>query len=144
MRARSVVALAVPLGLLGDLDRTHAALAGLDVAAKTSRAAVEAKLLLLAVVLLAIPVGYSLDYAIKGAGEFTLTGIILAVGMFGGYAAIVAVFLAIAGFSPVALRAKDESDAGQAEHDGARRARGILRGDRTRGSAGHGRCRSHR
>src|SRR5690606_20515347 len=56
--------------------------------------------LLLALLLLVIPVGYTLDYAIEGAGAFTLTGIILAVGVFGGYAAIVAVFLAIAGLSP--------------------------------------------
>lgn len=56
--------------------------------------------LLLAVVLLLIPVGYSLQYSVEGAGDLTLTGIILAVGMVGGYTAIVAVFLAIAGFSP--------------------------------------------
>lgn len=56
--------------------------------------------LLLAVVLLFIPSDYSLQYSVDGAGALTLSGIILAVGMFGGYAAIVAVFLAIAGFSP--------------------------------------------
>lgn len=56
--------------------------------------------LVLAIVLLMIPVGYTLSYTVEGAGALTLTGIILAVGMFGGYAAIVAVFLAIAGFSP--------------------------------------------
>ena len=56
--------------------------------------------LLLAVVLLLIPSDYSLQYSIEGAGALTLSGIILAVGMFGGYAAIIAVFLAIAGFSP--------------------------------------------
>ncbi|GAB3633262.1 hypothetical protein GCM10027421_26150 [Microbacterium shaanxiense] len=56
--------------------------------------------LLLAVVLLIIPAGYSLQYSVDGAGALTLTGIILAVGMVGGYTAIVAVFLAIAGFSP--------------------------------------------
>ena len=56
--------------------------------------------LLLAVVLLLIPADYSLQYSVDGAGSLTLSGIILAVGMFGGYAAIVAVFLAIAGFSP--------------------------------------------
>ncbi|CAH0143305.1 MULTISPECIES: acyl-CoA synthetase [unclassified Microbacterium] len=56
--------------------------------------------LLLAVVLLLIPANYALQYSVEGAGELTLTGIILAVGMFGGYCAIVAVFLAIAGFSP--------------------------------------------
>jgi len=56
--------------------------------------------LLLAVVLLLIPADYALEYSVDGAGALTLSGIILAVGMFGGYTAIVAVFLAIAGFSP--------------------------------------------
>lgn len=56
--------------------------------------------LLLAVLLLAIPAGFVQPYAIDGAGEFELTGIILGVGMFGGYAAIVAVFLGIAGLTP--------------------------------------------
>lgn len=56
--------------------------------------------LLLAVGLLLVNPAYSLEYAIKGAGEFELTGIIIGVGIFGGYAAIVAVFLGIAGFSP--------------------------------------------
>ena len=56
--------------------------------------------LLLGVVLLAIPAGFVQPYAIEGAGDFVLTGIILGVGMFGGYAAIVAVFLGIAGLTP--------------------------------------------
>ncbi|MFJ4223346.1 acyl-CoA synthetase [Microbacterium sp. NPDC089695] len=56
--------------------------------------------LLLALLLIAIPAGFVQPYAIQGAGEFELTGIILGVGMFGGYAAIVAVFLGIAGLSP--------------------------------------------
>lgn len=56
--------------------------------------------LVLAVALLLIPAGYRLDYVIDGAGEFSLTGVTIAVGVFGGYAAIVAVYLAIAGFSP--------------------------------------------
>lgn len=44
---------------------------------------------------------YRLDYFIEDAGQtFTLTGTIIAVGLFGGYAAIVAAFLGIAGFSP--------------------------------------------
>ena len=50
---------------------------------------------------LLVPSGYALDYFIEDAGRtFTLTGEIIAVGLFGGYAAIVAVFLAIAGLSP--------------------------------------------
>lgn len=55
----------------------------------------------LGVALLVIPREYALDYVIEDAEEsFTLTGITIAVGVFGGYAAIVAVFLGIAGFSP--------------------------------------------
>lgn len=56
--------------------------------------------LLLALLLLAIPAGFVQPYAIEGAGDFVLTGIILGVGMFGGYAAILAVFLGIAGLTP--------------------------------------------
>ena len=57
--------------------------------------------LALAVALLLVNPAYSLEYAIKEAGAtFTLTGITIGVGLFGGYAAIVAVFLGIAGFSP--------------------------------------------
>ncbi|WP_314457398.1 acyl-CoA synthetase [uncultured Microbacterium sp.] len=56
--------------------------------------------IVLAAVLLLTPAQYALDYDITGAGSFTLTGITIAVGLFGGYAAVVAVFLAIAGFSP--------------------------------------------
>jgi uncharacterized membrane protein HdeD (DUF308 family) len=55
--------------------------------------------------LLLVPAQYVLTYSIENPAtrmndEFTLTGIIIAVGIFGGYAAIVAVFLGIAGFSP--------------------------------------------
>lgn len=71
--------------------------------------------LVLAVVLLLIPANYALQYVVPGAGELTLTGIILAVGMFGGYSAIVAVFLAIAGFSPRrSVPAQDSTTAGGA------------------------------
>jgi hypothetical protein len=56
-------------------------------------------LLLVAGLLLVNP-AYRLDYVIEEAGAFTLTGITIGVGLFGGYAAIVAVFLGIAGFSP--------------------------------------------
>ncbi|MET0297486.1 MAG: acyl-CoA synthetase [Microbacterium sp.] len=55
----------------------------------------------LGLALLVIQPGYALQYSIEDANEtFTLTGIIIAVGVFGGYAAIVAVYLGIAGFSP--------------------------------------------
>ncbi|PRB06392.1 acyl-CoA synthetase [Microbacterium sp. MYb64] len=56
--------------------------------------------LALAVGLLCVPTTYALNYSIAEAGLFTLTGITLAVGIFGAYAAIVAVFLGIAGLSP--------------------------------------------
>lgn len=55
--------------------------------------------LALAVGLLLVNPAYSLEYAIQGRA-YTLTGITIGVGLFGGYAAIVAVFLGIAGFSP--------------------------------------------
>ena len=47
----AVVALAALLGLLGNFDHTHAALADLDFTARTSRTLAEAKLLLIAFVL---------------------------------------------------------------------------------------------
>lgn len=56
--------------------------------------------LIFAVALVSVPVSYALEYTIDEAGTFTLTGTIIGVGIFGGYAAIVAVWLAIAGFSP--------------------------------------------
>lgn len=58
----------------------------------------------LAIGLLLVNPAYSLEYVIREAGpngtSYTLTGITIGVGVFGGYAAIVAVFLGIAGFSP--------------------------------------------
>ena len=51
--------------------------------------------------LLLVPTQYALEYTIEDAdATFTLTGIIIGVGIFGAYAAIIAVYLAIAGFSP--------------------------------------------
>ncbi|MDQ1130122.1 acyl-CoA synthetase [Microbacterium sp. SORGH_AS_0888] len=56
---------------------------------------------LLALGTLLVSPQYALEYYIEDAHQsFTLTGITIAVGLFGGYAAIVAVYLAIAGFSP--------------------------------------------
>jgi len=52
--------------------------------------------LALAVGLLLVNPTYSLQYV----GDLTLTGIVIGVGVFGGYAAVIAVFLGIAGFSP--------------------------------------------
>lgn len=56
--------------------------------------------ILLGAVLLLIPAGFVQEYTIDKAGTFLLSGIILGVGMLGGYAAIVAVFLGIAGLTP--------------------------------------------
>jgi len=57
--------------------------------------------LALALGLLLVNPAYSLDYFVRDADQsFTLTGITIGVGLFGGYAAMVAVFLGIAGFSP--------------------------------------------
>jgi len=57
--------------------------------------------LLLGLGMLLVPAQYALTYRIDDVdAEFTLTGITIAVGIFGGYAAIIAVFLGIAGFSP--------------------------------------------
>lgn len=67
--------------------------------------------LLLAVLLLLIPAGFIQDYTVEDAGTYQLTGIILGVGMFGGYAAIVAVFLGIAGFTPARATTVTEAKA---------------------------------
>ena len=81
--------------------------------------------LLLGVLLLLIPAGFTQPYAIKGAGEFVLSGIILGVGILGGYAAILAVFLGIAGLTPKKADAvtevpADGLDAPTAAHGGER------------------------
>lgn len=67
--------------------------------------------LLLAALLLLVPSGLVQEYTIDGAGTFELTGIILGVGMFGGYAAIVAVFLGIAGLTPAPKTSAATTDA---------------------------------
>jgi uncharacterized membrane protein HdeD (DUF308 family) len=56
--------------------------------------------LVLGVALLFVSPQYALEYSIEEAGTFTLTGITIAVGVYGGYAAIVAVYLGIAALSP--------------------------------------------
>ena len=56
---------------------------------------------ILGIALIFIPDFPPLDYSIDDVEQsFTLTGIIIGVGAFGGYAAIAAVYLGIAGFSP--------------------------------------------
>nr|WP_167047837.1 acyl-CoA synthetase [Microbacterium halimionae] len=57
--------------------------------------------LVLGIALLFVPAQYALQYYIADADQtFTLTGITIGVGVFGAYAAIIAVFLAIAALSP--------------------------------------------
>lgn len=72
--------------------------------------------ILLAVGLLLVNPAYSLEYFIKEAGAtFELTGISIGVGVFGVYAAIVAVYLGIAGFSPRPTAAADDLTASAGE-----------------------------
>jgi len=67
---------------------------------------------LLGLGLLLVPAQYTLNYFIAEAHRsFTLTGIAIAVGIFGGYAAGIAVYLGIAGLSP--RRAAPVVDAAQ-------------------------------
>lgn len=79
--------------------------------------------LLLALLLALVPAGFVQNYTTP-QGEASLTGIILGVGMFGAYAAIIAVFLGIAGLTPgakKAAQAAEEKDAGTdrlADHGG--------------------------
>lgn len=88
--------------------------ARLGASASRDAVVVGALTVLLGAILLFVRPGYALDYAIEGAGAFTLTGTTIAVGLFGGYAAIVAVYLGIAGLSPApddAARGTDETAA---------------------------------
>lgn len=74
--------------------------------------------IVLAVGLLFVPADYSLEYFIPDAGRsFTLTGIAIAVGVFGGYAAVIAVYLGIAGFSPRRRPAAVAAPAGTSTND---------------------------
>lgn len=74
--------------------------------------------LVLALAVAVIPAQYALEYTIAEAGAtYTLTGTVIAVGVFGGYAAIVAVFLAIAGFSPrTSARAGEDAAPARSEN----------------------------
>ncbi len=83
--------------------RAARGLAKTDAARSESRDALTVGILtlVLGLSLLFVPTRYALQYTIEDANAtFTLTGIIIGVGVFGGYAAILAVYLAIAGFSP--------------------------------------------
>ncbi len=80
--------------------------------------------ILLGIVLLLVPAGFVQDYTVAER-SFVLSGIILGVGMFGGYAAIVAVFLGIAGLTPkrmdaVAAVSESNDSTAPAEHGGER------------------------
>jgi len=81
--------------------------------------------LLLGLGLLFVPTQYALNYYIEDAGQsFTLTGITIGVGIYGAYAAIIAVYLAIAAFSPrrapaVAADAPVENAPTAPDHGGA-------------------------
>lgn len=76
--------------------------------------------LLLALTLAIVPAGYLYQYTSPQGEALELTGIIIGVGLFGGYAAIVTVFLGIAGLTPGAKKPV-KTDAGTdrlAEHGG--------------------------
>ena len=103
----SVIVWAVLTGLIETAAgiRARRALRSQDDRERRSEArdgiAVGAITLALGVAMLFVPTGYALNYYIEDAGQaFTLTGITIGVGLFGAYAAIVAVYLAIAAFSP--------------------------------------------
>ena len=80
--------------------------------------------LVLGAALLLVPGQYALQYYIAEAHRsFTLTGITIAVGIFGGYAAILAVYLGIAAFSPRAAEPAPDAVASESptsEPGGAR------------------------
>ncbi|HKT58000.1 MAG TPA: DUF308 domain-containing protein [Microbacterium sp.] len=68
----------------------------------------------LGLALLLVPGQYALQYYIAEAHRhFTLTGTTIAVGIFGGYAAIVAVYLGIAAFSPRAAAPQQDAAASE-------------------------------
>jgi len=76
--------------------------------------------ILLGIGLLCVQPAYALTYRVEQAGlTGTLTGVIIGVGLFGGYAAIVAVYLGIAGFSP---RAAAPAEMGAVTSDAPARA----------------------
>ena len=102
-----VVAWALATGLVETIagarrNRVARAAAGASERATTTDAVTIGIItLLLGAGTLAVPAQYALEYYIEDAGRsFTLTGVTIAVGIFGAYAAIVAVYLGIAGLSP--------------------------------------------
>jgi hypothetical protein len=88
---------------IGWFARRAAREAGEPQAASEARDAITIGVLgiLLAIALVFVPAQYALRYRIEEAHQtFTLTGITIGVGILGAYAAIVAVYLAIAAFTP--------------------------------------------
>ncbi|REJ04116.1 acyl-CoA synthetase [Microbacterium bovistercoris] len=75
--------------------------------------------ILLGITLLVVPAGFLQSYTIAEAGTFQLTGIIIGVGLFGGYAAIVAVLLGIAGLTPRPVDAETPASVTEADRGGA-------------------------
>lgn len=91
-----VIAWAATTGLVELID---------GIRSKGTEGARDAKLigslgLLLALLLALVPAGFVQNYTTPQGEATSLTGIIIGVGMFGAYAAAVAVFLAIAGLTP--------------------------------------------
>ncbi|MBF0817023.1 acyl-CoA synthetase [Microbacterium paludicola] len=107
--------------LLAGLTELLAAIlqrARLDRSAARDGIAVGGLTMLLGVALLFVSPSYELHYFIEEAGrEFTLTGTTIAVGLLGGYAAIAAVFLGIAGLSPQPAAATETDAAVTAQED---------------------------
>lgn len=97
-----VIAWALLSGIVEFVAGSRARSVG-DIPRSQSRDAITigALTVLLGLALALVPAQYALTYTIEEVGQsFTLTGITIAVGIFGGYAAIAAVYLAIAAFSP--------------------------------------------
>lgn len=77
--------------------------------------------LVLGVALAFVPAQYALRYHIDEAHQtFVLTGITIGVGILGAYAAIVAVYLGIAGFSPRRIEPERHPDAATAGEESGR------------------------
>jgi len=96
-----VIAWALVTGLIEAIVAFRAHRTDADRSTSRDGLTIGALTVVLGLALLLVQPGYALDYYLEDAERsFTLTGITIAVGVFGGYAAIVAVFLGIAGFSP--------------------------------------------
>lgn len=98
--ARFHIALLIWAAAAGNVELASGLLDRTSVEAR-DRITVGALTCVLAIVTLVVSPGYSLDYFVEEAGQsFTLTGTIIGVGLFGGWAAIIAVYLGIGALSP--------------------------------------------